>query len=537
MLFHSYLFALCFLPACLATYHLLQRFEQPKLAIWSLIGFSLLFYAWWNPAYLWILIGSVAINYGLSRILLAMKEGQSSLGVPVLALSIAANLVLLAHYKYWCLLGGEGSCHGVVLPLAISFFTFQQIEFLLDTWNGKTPSQHFASYSVFVTFFPHLIAGPITKHSEMMPQFERPNRDLWANLSIGITIFTIGLAKKAFLADPLATLADPGFASVASGNQVPMLIAWVSAVGFTLQLYFDFSAYSDMAIGISRMFGIRLPLNFNSPFKALNIVDFWQRWHLTLTRYINSHLYNPIVAFMARRSWLKMGTFPHLLTVMALPTVLVMTIAGIWHGAGAQFVVFGAMHGVMLAGYQIFRWATRKSKVVNLVQKMIPNWFSILLTFVLVVVGFVFFKSGSIDNALTILKGMAGMAWAQPPGTLEKLGPLQYYAFMIGKEDLRNIVVHLQYGYFEMLLLPLCLAVAWWMPNSQQLLGKYYSHGTTENAADNPVQYRVTPMTGRLWTLLTWKPSLTAAAFTAVVLIGALMKANFSSTAFLYFQF
>jgi len=519
-------------------YQTLLRWKQPKSAILILIAFSLVFYAWWNPDYLWILIGSIVINYALSRLLIILRETSASLGIMVLVLSIAGNLAVLAHYKYWCLWGGVEGCESVILPLAISFFSFQQIEFLLDTWNGKASAQSFASYTVFITFFPHLIAGPITRHSEMMPQFDRPSSNMLANISIGLTLFSIGLAKKAFLADPLGVLAEPGFASVASGKEVPFLVAWISAIGFTLQLYFDFSGYSDMAIGISRMFGIRLPLNFNSPFKASNIVDFWQRWHLTLTRYINAHLYNPLVAYLARRTTFKMGAFLHQLTIMAVPTVLVMTVAGIWHGAGAQFVVFGLIHGVMLAGYQLFRWSGRQSDALSSIRQRIPYWLSVVITFILVVVSFVFFKSASINDALSLLSGMAGKFWATPPGSLSQLGPIQYLAFMSGKEDLRQIIIHLPYGYFELLLIPVGLAIVWWAPNSQEVLSNHLNRGEGANLiSTSPVQYRVVPLASRIGGFFTWNPSLLSATLTILLLIGALMKANFSSTAFLYFRF
>jgi D-alanyl-lipoteichoic acid acyltransferase DltB (MBOAT superfamily) len=313
-----------------------------------------------------------------------------------LLVGVIGNLSLLSYYKYSCLTGPAGSCGQVILPLAISFFTFQQIEFLLDTYHKKIGNQPFINYSLFVTFFPHLVAGPITRHSEMMPQFGKAHSAIAENIAIGLAIFAIGLGKKVFLADPLGAFASPIFASANSGDPIQFLPAWLAAVAFSLQLYFDFSGYSDMAIGISRMFGIRLPLNFDSPFRATNIVDFWKRWHLTLTRYINIHLYNPIVIYLAR--WIsnyelvKVNSAISVLVCMAVPTIVVMTLAGIWHGAGIQFVLFGFMHGFLLATYNFWVWSERRFNIMASIRLGMPNGLSVLITFLFVVVSFVFFK-------------------------------------------------------------------------------------------------------------------------------------------------
>ena len=510
MLFHSYLFTLCFLPISLLCYYLLRKLNQPALAMWSLIGFSLFFYGWWNANFIWLLIGSTIANYLLSRLLLASRTVNPSVALAVLVLGIGGNLAVLAHYKYWCLLGASGACQSVILPLAISFFTFQQIEFLLDTWNGRMAAQKFLPYALFVTFFPHLIAGPITRHSEMMPQFERPSSEVTANLSIGLTIFAIGLGKKAFLADPLALLVEPAFLSAGQGNAVPFLPAWLAAVGFTLQLYFDFSGYSDMAIGIGRMFGIKLPLNFNSPFKAVNIVDFWQRWHLTLTRYINAHLYNPMAVGLARWTTGDPGSFRNLMIVMAVPTVVVMTIAGIWHGAGSQFVVFGAMHGVMLASYHAFRLGTRRWPRLERLRQALPTWLCVAATFYFVVVSFVFFKAPSIDAAFAILKGMSGFSWGPvAPEIASQIGFLRRFALLLGQDDLRPLVHNFSTGYFELLLLvPVCLLILWFTPNTQQIMA---SHLNTPMPIPGetrpPVQYSTRPLGGRWGVLATWQPT------------------------------
>ena len=542
MLFYSYLFVLCFLPCCLLCNYAFRKLRQPRLAIWSLIAFSLLYYGWWNPSFLWILTGSIVVNYLLSRALFAVRDVQPKLARSILIAGVIGNLAVLARYKYWCLLDGPLACRSVALPLAISFFTFQQIEFLLDTANGKVGAQKFSTYSLFVTFFPHLIAGPITRHSELMPQFERPSHSGAANFSIGVTIFVIGLCKKVFLADRLAILAAPSFLSAANGDHVSFALAWLGAASFTLQLYFDFSGYSDMAIGISRMLGIKLPLNFNSPFKAVNIVDFWQRWHLTLTRYVNAHLYNPIVANLARRSTGKPDSFRNVMIVMAAPTAIIMTIVGIWHGAGAQFAVFGLMHGVLLAGYQTFRWGTRHWPTLETVRRYLPRWLCVAATFGLVVISFVFFKASSIGAALSILTGMSGVVWTPIiSDNIDHLDWLTRLTLTLGREDLRNFVVQLQHGYWELLIVPTSLMIIWFAPNTQQILATYLNDGAELSRAENcpPVQYSIQPLKGRLWSLglTSWRPSVTMAILTVFLLILALQKANYYGTAFLYFRF
>ncbi len=541
MLFYTYLFVFWFVPCCALSYYLFLRFGQTRLAVISLIGWSLFFYGWWNPRFLWILVGSICVNFFLSQLLLLARERRPGVATAVLIAGILGNIGLLVHYKYWCLWGGTVSCQSVVLPLAISFFTFQQIEFLIDTWNGKIGAQNFVSYCLFVTFFPHLIAGPITRHSEMMPQFERPPSRIAENIGIGATIFAIGLAKKVFLADAMAVFAETPFAAAAAGQNVSLLPAWLAAIGFTLQLYFDFSGYSDMAIGIGRMFGIKLPLNFNSPLKARNIVEFWQRWHLTLTRYVNTHLYNPVVTWMVRRRPPEQaGTFRDLVGTMVIPTVVVMTIMGIWHGAGMQFVVFGAMHGTLLAGYHVFRWTAKRWAPLDAMRKGMPDWFAVCLTFLLVVVSFVFFKSASIEAAWIILKGMSGAVLAHDIADAAQTGSfIRWLALLVGQDELRPVIINLAYGYFELLYVPVGLALVWLAPNTQQIMSEYMNNRIDNQSADapEPVRYVIQKIDGSLAKMLVWRPSAYLAILVSAVVVFALMKANYRSAVFLYFQF
>ncbi|MEE7547674.1 MBOAT family protein, partial [Xanthomonas sp. Kuri4-1] len=305
MLFNSFLFLMAFLPIALAVHYAAGAVSPRLAALWLCLA-SLVFYGWWNPQFVVLLAGSIAFNYLASLAILALA-GRPRLQGLVTALGVAIDLLLLFHYKYLAALVnflGElglpvGPMDGLLLPLGISFFTFTQIGYLLDCRAGVVNDRSPLSYVLFVTFFPHLIAGPILHHKEMMPQFsQRANYRFRAeNLSIGGTLFLIGLAKKVLLADGIAPYADAGFAAP---GELQFWGAWATTTSYALQLYFDFSGYSDMALGLAKMFGIRFPLNFNSPYKATSIIDFWSRWHMTLTRYITAYLYYPVALAVSR---------------------------------------------------------------------------------------------------------------------------------------------------------------------------------------------------------------------------------------------
>ncbi|WP_336602154.1 MBOAT family O-acyltransferase [Paraburkholderia bengalensis] len=313
MLFNSFIFLTLFLPPALAGYYLLGQ-RWPRAAAAWLCGASIVFYGWWTPAFVGLLIGSIAFNYAMSCAIVA-APAASSRRRWLLGLAIAADLALPVRYKYLAALltalvhasgvapSGwiEQGMHDVILPLGISFFTFTQIGYLLDCNAGIVKERDLLGYVQFVTFFPHLIAGPILHHKEMMTQFAQPQTyGLRAeNLSIGAFVFTLGLAKKVLFADTIAPYADAGFAAP---HALQWLAAWGTCLAYALQLYFDFSGYSDMAVGLAKMFGVRFPLNFHSPFKAASIIDFWQRWHMTLTRYLTAYLYYPLAMRINRRA-------------------------------------------------------------------------------------------------------------------------------------------------------------------------------------------------------------------------------------------
>ena len=295
MLFNSYEFVFVFLPVTLLVFFVLGRYSQQIAASW-LAAASLFFYGWWNPLFVGLLLASIVFNYSVGVMLVRAHERRRESGKYwILCLGVAANLALLGYFKYFnffvaslnAALGAEYAVGSIVLPLGISFFTFTQIAFLVDASRGLVREFNFTHYVLFVTYFPHLIAGPVLHHKEMMPQFDKPQtyRLNYECLAVGLTIFFIGLFKKVMLADEMIKYVKPVFDAAGQGRMVSFKESWGAAFSYTLQLYFDFSGYSDMAIGLSRMFGVKLPLNFNSPYKAVNIIEFWRRWHMTLSRF------------------------------------------------------------------------------------------------------------------------------------------------------------------------------------------------------------------------------------------------------------
>jgi D-alanyl-lipoteichoic acid acyltransferase DltB (MBOAT superfamily) len=444
VLFNSPEFLLGFLPATLIVFFLISATLRPIDAQLWLIAASLFFYAWWRIEFVPLLIGSIAFNYTIGQALGRRPRRW------LLVLGIAGNLGALGWFKYAGFLAvaiDELSGAGlpvpqIALPLAISFYTFQQIAYLVDANAGRAERTSLARYALFVVFFPQLIAGPIVHHRELIEQFQRPDiyRPRMTTLILGIAAFALGLFKKVILADPLGTQALLAFGPSVDGTAPGFADSWFGAIAYALQLYFDFSGYSDMAIGLGLMLGIRLPVNFASPYKSASIIEFWSRWHMTLTRFLTAYIYNPIsMAITRRRAAAGKRLFrpaapravPFLIQ-MAVPTLITMILAGIWHGAGWQFAIFGLLHGVMLVINHIWRllrralgwgqplgWATRALGVI--------------VTFLAVTVSFVFFRSENLDQALAILRGLAGHGGevvkvarlgAPEPGTVGPLATL-----------------------------------------------------------------------------------------------------------------
>jgi alginate O-acetyltransferase complex protein AlgI len=501
MLFNSPLFLFAFLPAALIGFAILGRFGR-RSAIGWLAFVSILFYAKWKPAFVFVLLGSMLGNYAFSRLITANKQNPRTQNF-WLILGIVANLSALCYFKYLFPLLNFATHIGithrdwgnVVLPLGISFFTFTQLGYLIDLKQQEAEPQSLVSYALFVTFFPHLIAGPILHHKEIMPQFAEErryglNRD---DFAVGVTWFIMGLFKKVMIADNLAPYANAVFNAPAHQS---IAVAWIGALNYMLELYFDFSGYSDMAIGLARMFSIRFPLNFNSPYKAASMIEFWSRWHMTLTRYITLYLYTPISLAVSRTrvaagkkiSTKAARTLNGFIEMVAYPTIVTMFLAGIWHGAGLQFMVFGLIFGVCITlehAWNLFRPSKRASPRIFLLL------LSVLRVNVIALVAFVFFRSESTRAALGLLRSMAGLNG----NAHQTVQPLSLMALAF-------------------------LPVVWFMPNTQQILGE-------QGNQQDP---------GGMQFALHWKPSPAWAVAMALILFLALINMSASST-FLYFQF
>lgn len=416
MLFHSAIFLFGFLPLTWIVFRLLAAGKWRSAALGWVVFMSLVFYGYWNPAYLALILVSIAINFTLGRHLVPEKGHAENTRRLLLYAGLAVNLGLLGYFKYANffvdslrgLTGWSFNLAHVILPLGISFFTFQKIAFLVDAWQGRTGRYTFLEYCFFVTFFPQLIAGPIVQHHQIIPQLERAEtfRFRFMDLWVGLTIFAIGLFKKMVLADGCAIYVAPVFGATASG--VSTLDAWAGTLAYAFQLYFDFSGYSDMAIGIARMFGILLPINFNAPYRATSIIEFWRRWHITLSRFLRNYLYIPLGG--SRRGFLM--RYRNLLVTMLL--------GGLWHGAGWTFVVWGGLHGIYLVANHAANaivFNRIPAAVANSAPLRMLGWAA---TFFCVLVAWVFFRADDFGSASVILRAMfiegqkAQVLWENP---------------------------------------------------------------------------------------------------------------------------
>jgi len=431
MLFNSYPFLFGFFPVVFAGFFLLARKSHAGAAVWLGLA-SLVFYGWWSPAAVFLLLGSVCANYWFGQQLvparLSAAGGRSERSRKLLLwLAVGANLALLAFFKYadflianLNLVLGEWNAPkleplGIPLPIGISFYTFTQIAFLVDCWQGKVLERKFRHYLLFVTYFPHLIAGPVLHHKQMMPQFAQAEtyRLHLDKLALGAFIFAIGLAKKLLIADSLAESADVLFGGVPFGVQPKFLMAWLGVLAYAFQIYFDFSGYSDMALGLSLCFGIRLPINFDSPYRATSIIEFWRRWHISLSTFLRDYLYIPLGGN-------RLGRLRRYLNLM-----VTMLLGGLWHGASWTFVLWGAAHGAMLAVNHLWsEWfgsGARRGPVAR-----VACW---ALTFVCVCLAWVLFRADSLDSAGKIYAGMFGLNGFSLPAPLsEKLAGLRSFA-------------------------------------------------------------------------------------------------------------
>jgi D-alanyl-lipoteichoic acid acyltransferase DltB (MBOAT superfamily) len=487
MLFTSPEFLFVFLPVTLAGFFLLGM-RSHALAIGWLSVASFVFYGYWSPIHTVLLAASIAFNFivgtMISRYHRERRAGR------LLLLGVTVDLALLAYFKYAgfvvanaAALANQPWSYNVVLPIGISFFTFTQIAFLVDARRGEAREYNPTHYALFVTYFPHLIAGPILHHKEMMPQFARPSiaRPHPFEIGAGLTIFLIGLFKKLIIADNVSGYADAVFAAAQAGNAVTTLDGWIGALAYTFQLYFDFSGYCDMAIGLSLLFGIRLPANFNSPYKARNIADFWRRWHMTLSRFLRDYLYIPLGGN-------RHGTARRLINLM-----LTMLLGGLWHGAGWTFVVWGGLHGLYLCIHQGWRALRPDARRAG----RLGTALSTALTFVAVVVAWVYFRAPDIATANAVVLAMSGLRG--------EFGGAPNWIAVLGLAGLTAVVLI--------------------FPNTQEIM-----------ARARPVIEQV-PRDRSWWT---WQPSLpfalAAGALGGATVIGVIVN-HVTLRPFLYFQF
>lgn len=442
MLFNSYLFIFLFLPIALIGYFMLGRWGNRAAVIWLALA-SLVFYSFSNWQFVLLLLGSVAFNY-LIGLLLISGALRAAPRFAVLSVGVAGDLLVLGTFKYAGFLAANlnavfstGLTVDILLPVGISFYTFTQIAFLVDAYRGNVARYRLPHYALFVTYFPHLIAGPILHHKDMIPQFERAEskrRDPHLMLC-GVIIFAIGLFKKTCLADGIQPLVALAFgADTPSFDQ-----AWIGALAYTFQLYFDFSGYSDMAIGISLMFGIFLPLNFNSPYKATNIIDFWRRWHMTLSQFLRDYLYIPL------------GGNRHGRIMRYVNLMITMLLGGLWHGAAWTFVIWGALHGAYLCVNH--GWNNYGPTIAPRFEHA-ATAAAFVLTFLSVVVAWVFFRADSLSSAWYIVSRMAEPA-----------------NIVFGRAEMANAV-----------LIAIYAAMAWLAPNTQAIMGYDHKNRTVGEA-------------------------------------------------------
>lgn len=513
MLFNSHLFIFIFLPLSLFLFHLLNSYKLHDLKIKTLVFSSLFFYGWWNPKYLFLLIFSVLINYFFGKILLSASKNKFKLAV-----GISINLLILGYYKYSnffleninLIIDRENLFETLILPLGISFFTFQQITYLVDCFSGIVKKHNIIKYFLFVTFFPQIVAGPIVHHSFMMPQFDKLNEKIFENnkFNVGVTTFTIGLFKKLCLADNLAKLANPFFNFSELGTTLNFFDAWAGAVIYTFQLYFDFSGYSDMALGIGLMFGIVLPINFFSPFKAKNISEFWMCWHITLSNLIRNYLYYPLSVFFTRKAIQNnFSDINFFIVSIVAPTIIAFFFIGLWHGAGWNFILFGIVNGIYIIIYNI--WSVIKNRL-NIFQKrnIIYDKFSQVLTFLSFVIALIFFRSSNLENSIHYLKSIFGL------GKFDTI-------------DIFQIGTFAAQPYLGVLWILVCFFIIFFLPNTHESVFQY---------SENNFNKKNMILRRKNLIKLKWKPNLNWAIFTFILFLSSILSLNKESE-FLYFQF
>jgi alginate O-acetyltransferase complex protein AlgI len=490
MLFNSFDFIFLFLPVTLAAFAAAVRLHSCSVAVLVLLVASYVFYGYGDHFAVLLLAGSTAFNYVIGQaIARGTRRREGRLSRLLLGIGVCGDIALLAYFKYASFLvtnldqltGAQWPIPMIALPIGISFYTFTQIAFLVDTFCGRSATLRATDYSLFVAYFPHLVAGPIIHHAQTIPQFQRMARDAWdaTDVAVGLSILTIGLFKKLVIADSVAPFADAVFGR-AEVEPVAMIDSWVGAFAYSFQIYFDFSGYSDMAVGLSLLFGVRLPLNFASPYKATSIVEFWSRWHMSLSQFLRDYLYIPLGGNrkgQARR-------YVNLMTTMLL--------GGLWHGAGWTFVIWGGLHGLYLVANHLLRTARPIRSPRS------PGWTSCLkrvAVFFAVTIAWVFFRADSIATAFAMLGAMSG---------IRGFGTTDFVALS---------------------WLAVCFIVVWTLPNTYQIFARF--------RPTLPVRREIAGAEPRL---LVWRPNAVGAVATGAVFACCVLTINKFSP-FLYFRF
>jgi alginate O-acetyltransferase complex protein AlgI len=513
LLFNSVEFIFLFLPATLIGYVVAEKLAGAPGARLLLLTASVFFYCWWEIKFFPILITSFLLNFGFG-LLLASARSPSAAN-RLITTGICLNLAGLAHFKYIGFftlvlndaIGANVKVPVALLPLGISFFTFHQITYLVHVYKSKEAENDPVRYGLFVAFFPQLLAGPITYAREILPQFSDKafGKVRSLDMAAGISIFAVGLFKKVVLADSVAPYADQIFTASGNGAHLTLFEGWLGVIAYAFQIYFDFSGYSDMAIGLARMFGIRLPLNFHSPYKATSIIEFWRRWHISLSRFLRDYLYIPLGGN-------RLGEGRHLTNLM-----ITMVLGGLWHGAAWSFVVWGALHGAYLILNHMWRHISVKYPALRV------DWLGGIVTFLAVCVAWVYFRADSLHTAHGVLWAMAGGNGVSIPSSLGESWPtLTQLIPMGGIQFAATLLFPDRLGF---LLIAVCAGVAFLLPNTQQFLGKY------GNAID-PYKH-IERNEPRWWK---WSPNWYWGMGISIA-IGVSLLTFQRSARFLYFQF
>jgi D-alanyl-lipoteichoic acid acyltransferase DltB (MBOAT superfamily) len=499
MLFNSYLFIFIFLPLVLFAYLQLENYRKYHWAICWLIFASLFYYGWWKPQFLLLLFASIIANSIFGKILCSYGRLAESYRSAVLATGIAFNLGVLAFFKYAdflvanvdYLFGFEFALPNILLPIGVSFITFQKIAFLVDAYRGQVKQFSLRNFSLFVTFFPQLIAGPIVHHAEIIPQFSR-TRDAETrseDLAVGWSIFCLGLFKKVVVADTCAGYADAGYTLLHSGKLVDTATAWTSVLAYAFQLYYDFSGYSDMAVGLARLFGIRFPANFNSPYKSTGIIEFWRRWHISLSRFLRDYLYFPLGGN-------RYGSVRRYVNLM-----IVMVLGGLWHGANWTFPIWGAIHGAMLIVNHA--WRNLSVSQASVFNTRIMHAVFVGLTFFAVTFAWIPFRSSTLAEARQMFSSM--------------------FAIPLDWSSTRQLLVQIVGLGGAVLWLTIVAVATWTLPNSYQIFKRF-----------NPVNNLSREQLSGVWAIDKLDFKVTA-ILAAMFVLSVLHLSHVSP--FLYFQF